>query len=203
LARYHAVAGYPGQSAVQKQLWQHAEQHLPTTRNAAYTQAMMDMGATLCTRSNPACLMCPLHKDCMAERQGNPQDYPGKKPKKTLPEKHRVALVLRNQLGEIGLEKRPPSGIWGGLWSFPEYNSQQEALQTLEGEVVASKNLGILTHTFSHYRLHLQPILVDLRTSDTRTMEADRWLWYNPSQAFSGGLSSAALRLLKHLKENT
>ncbi len=120
LARYHAVEGYPGQTAIQKQLWQYAEQHLPTTHNAAYTQAMMDMGATLCTRSKPACLMCPLHKDCLAARQGNPQDYPGKKPKKALPEKQRFALVLRNQSGEIMLEKRPPSGIWGGLWSFPE-----------------------------------------------------------------------------------
>ncbi|MGB1010056.1 MAG: A/G-specific adenine glycosylase [Thiolinea sp.] len=203
LARYHAVEGYPGQTAVQKQLWQYAEQHLPTARNAAYTQAMMDMGATLCTRSKPACLMCPLHKDCLAARQGNPQDYPGKKPKKTLPEKHRVALVLRNQHGEIGLEKRPSSGIWGGLWSFPEYDSEQEALATLEDEVVTSKSLPVLTHTFSHYRLHLQPVLVDLRTSETRVMEADRWLWYNTSHEFGGGLSSAAQRLLKNLKEIT
>lgn len=86
LARYHAIEGYPGQTAIQKQLWQHAEQHLPTTRNAAYTQAMMDMGATLCTRSKPVCLLCPLKDDCTACRQGNPQDYPTPKPKKTLPE---------------------------------------------------------------------------------------------------------------------
>lgn len=213
LARYHAVEGYPGQTAVQKTLWQYAEQHVPATRNAAYTQAMMDMGATLCTRSKPACLLCPLHTDCTTAKQGNPQDYPGKKPKKVLPEKQRFALVLRNQRGEIGLEKRPSTGIWGGLWSFPEYLSEQEARSALEDKVgagtvadtavVASKHLAILTHTFSHYRLHLQPILVDLHVKDTGIMEADRWLWYNSSQTFSGGLSSAAQRLLKTMKEIT
>ena len=203
LARYHAIEGYPAQSAIQKKFWQYAEQHLPATRNAAYTQAMMDMGATLCTRSKPACLLCPLHNECQACRQGNPTDYPTPKPKKVLPEKSRVALVLRNQLGEIGLEKRPPSGIWGGLWSFPEFNDEQSALNSLEHEAIASKKLPVLTHTFSHYRLHLQPILVDLSISDARVMEAESWLWYNTAQTFSGGLSSAAQRLLKNLKEIT
>ncbi|MEZ5477238.1 MAG: A/G-specific adenine glycosylase [Thiolinea sp.] len=118
LARYHAVSGYPGQTAVLKQLWAYAEQHLPQQRNAAYTQAMMDMGATLCTRHQPACLLCPLHEDCQACRQGNPQDYPAPKPKKVLPEQQRTALVLRNAAGEIALQQRPPTGIWGGLWAF-------------------------------------------------------------------------------------
>ncbi len=211
LARYHAVAGYPGQSAVQRQLWQYAEQHVPPSRNAAYTQAMMDMGATLCTRRKPACLLCPLQADCTAAKQGNPQDYPAPKPKKVLPEKQRFALVLRNPHGEIGLEKRPPSGIWGGLWSFPEYADEQAALHALHTDFADSpakqppmlKHLAPLSHTFSHYRLHLQPILVDLHMSDTRIMAADRWLWYNTTQAFSGGLSSAAQRLLKNLKEIT
>jgi A/G-specific adenine glycosylase len=211
LARYHAVEGYPGQTAVQKQLWAYAERHLPAERNAAYTQAMMDMGATLCTRSKPACLLCPLHEDCRARVQGNPQDYPTPKPKKTLPEKQRFALVMRNQYGEIMLEKRPPTGIWGGLWSFPEFATQQalsDSLATGSGtnqpeQTLQTKHLAPLSHTFSHYRLHLQPILVDLHASDERVMAAERRLWYKAGHEFKGGLSSAAKRLLKNLKEIT
>ncbi|PIE00234.1 MAG: A/G-specific adenine glycosylase [Thiothrix nivea] len=208
LARYHAIDGYPGQTAVQKQLWACAEQHLPAERNAAYTQAMMDMGATLCTRSKPACLLCPLQEDCRARIQGNPQDYPAPKPKKTLPEKQRFALLLRNQQGAILLEKRPPTGVWGGLWSFPEYDSET-ALQAALGdylpeplpETPATIPLTCLSHTFSHYRLHLQPLLVDLHTPEARIMEAGDRLWYKAGHEFKGGLSSAAQRLLKNLKE--
>ena len=211
LARYHAVEGYSGQTAIQKKLWAHAEQHLPKERNAAYTQAMMDMGATLCTRSKPTCLLCPLKDDCTACRQGNPQDYPTPKPKKTLPEKQRFALVLRNRRGEIILEKRPPTGIWGGLWSFPEFDTEQALLDSLADESDTTqadiapqiKHLPLLSHTFSHYRLHLQPILVDLHTPGERVMEANSRLWYKVDQEFSGGLSSAAQRLFKNLKEIT
>ncbi|MEZ5450311.1 MAG: A/G-specific adenine glycosylase [Thiolinea sp.] len=207
LARYHAIEGYPGQAAVQKQLWNAAEQHVPPTRNAAYTQAMMDMGATLCTRSNPACMLCPLQASCRACLQGNPQDYPSPRPAKVLPEKQVIALVLRNPLGEIGLEKRPPTGIWGGLWSFPEFADQAAALASLpDTQTVAMQLLPVSSHTFSHYRLHLQPLLVDisdLHTSSARVMEGDGWLWYNTGTEFGGGLSSAAQRLLKTLKETT
>lgn len=203
LARYHAVAGYPGQTAVQKQLWAYAELHLPAERNAAYTQAMMDMGATLCTRSKPACLLCPLQEDCRARIQGSPQDYPAPKPKKTLPEKQRFALLMRNQQGEIMLEKRPPTGIWGGLWSFPEFETEPALLDSLPETTHQTKHLPPLSHTFSHYRLHLQPILVDLHASDERVMEAERRLWYKAGHEFKGGLSSAAKRLLKNLKEIT
>ncbi len=211
LARYHAIEGYPGQTAIQKQLWAYAEKHLPNERNAAYTQAMMDMGATLCTRNKPACLLCPLKDDCIACLQGNPQDYPTPKPKKTLSEKQRFALVLRNRRGEIILEKRPPTGIWGGLWSFPEFDTEQALLDSLKDEpgttsadsTLQTKHLPILHHTFSHYRLHLQPVLVDLHMPDKRIMEANNRLWYKAGQEFSGGLSSAAQRLFKHLKEMT
>ncbi len=202
LARYHSVEGYPGQTAIARQLWAHAEQHVPPARNAAYTQAMMDMGATLCTRSQPACLLCPLQADCQAHRQGNPQDYPTPKPKKALREKQAVALVLRNALGEFGLEQRPPTGIWGGLWSFPEFADAEAALASLSHAPVATQLLPVMTHTFSHYRLHLQPLLVDvndLHASSAGIMEANAWLWYNTGTEFTGGLSSAAQRLFQNL----
>ncbi|MFI0399013.1 MAG: A/G-specific adenine glycosylase [Thiolinea sp.] len=204
LARYHAVAGYPGQTAVQKQLWAYAEQHLPQTRNAAYTQAMMDLGATLCTRSKPACLLCPIQSACQGFKQGNPEAYPAPRPAKVLPEKQAVALLLRNAKGEIALEKRPPTGIWGGLWSFPEFPDQQAALATITTQAVAIASLPTLTHGFSHFTLHLTPLLVDvqdLHTATHRIMDRDSWLWYKAGTEFSGGLSSAAQRLLKNLTE--
>lgn len=204
LARYHAVEGYPGQSAVQKQLWAYAEQHLPQERNAAYTQAMMDLGATLCTRNHPACLLCPIQTGCQAFKLGKPEAYPSPRPAKNLPEKQAIALMLRNAEGEIALEKRPPTGIWGGLWSFPEFPDKHTALASVTTKPVAITTLSTLTHGFSHFTLHLKPLLVDvqdLQAATDRIMDRDNWLWYKAGTEFSGGLSSAAQRLLKHLME--
>lgn len=205
LARYHAVEGYPGQTAVQKQLWAYAEQHLPKERNAAYTQAMMDLGATLCTRSHPACLLCPIQADCQAFKLGKPEAYPSPRPARELPEKQAVALILRNAKGEIALEKRPPTGIWGGLWSFPEFHDQAAALASIATQPLAVATLPVLTHSFSHFTLHLTPLVVDvtdLHTVTHRVMDRDNWLWYKAGTEFSGGLSSAAQRLFKLLRED-
>lgn len=205
LARYHAVAGYPGKTAVQKELWRYAEQHVPSERNAAYTQAMMDLGATLCTRSKPACLLCPIQTGCQAFKEGQPEAYPAPRPAKDLPEKQRVALILRNSNGEFALEKRPPTGIWGGLWSFPEFPDEQAALATVTTQPIAVATLPTLTHGFSHFTLHLTPLLVDvenLHTATHRVMDSDSWLWYKAGTEFSGGLSSAAQRLLKNSMED-
>ncbi|HPE61023.1 MAG: A/G-specific adenine glycosylase [Thiothrix sp.] len=208
LARYHAIQGYPGINAVQQQLWQHAERHLPDQRNAAYTQAMMDLGAMLCTRSKPACLLCPLRAGCQAARQGNPQDYPGRKPARVLPEKTRFALVLRNPSGDILLEQRPPTGVWGGLWSFPEFPDRHSALVKLSelagrDSAAGLHELPLQTHAFSHYRLQLQLLLADLGTPETGIMEAGQQLWYKAGTEFGGGLSSAAQQLLKLLENHS
>ncbi|EIJ35712.1 A/G-specific adenine glycosylase [Thiothrix nivea] len=202
LSRYHAISGWPGEPRVLQQLWQYAEQHLPTTRNAAYTQAMMDMGATLCTRSKPACLLCPLQSGCQGFQQGTPQDYPGKRPKKDLPEKSAIALLLRNPAGEILLQKRPPTGIWGGLWSFPEFadeNVMADWLLEIHGQTcIISQRLATLTHTFSHYRLHLHPLQVDFDTQTARIMEGEGWLWYKAGTQFGGGLSAAVRQFFQN-----
>ena len=115
LARMYAIDGWPGKAQVNKQLWALAESHTPKKRCADYTQAMMDLGATLCTRSQPGCSQCPARTQCLAFKQGNPKDYPGKKPKKRLPSKHTQFLMVINHRGEILLEKRPAVGIWGGF----------------------------------------------------------------------------------------
>ena len=119
LARFQAVEGWPGKTPVLNELWEYAEAYTPMARVADYTQAMMDLGATVCTRSRPQCGDCPLVADCEGHASGEPTRYPGKKPKKVLPVKQTCMVVLEHQ-GQILLEKRPPTGIWPGLWSLPE-----------------------------------------------------------------------------------
>lgn len=205
ISRYHAVQGWPGEQRTLQLLWQYAEQHLPNTRNADYTQAMMDMGATLCIRSKPACLLCPLQQDCQAFQQGNPQGYPGKRPKKNLPEKSAVAMLWRNAAGEVLLQKRPPTGIWGGLWSFPEFTDETALtdwlLQAQGQTYTALQRLPALQHTFSHYRLSLQPLLIDFNTQTARIMEGDGWLWYKAGTEFSGGLSAAVRQFFQNTSQ--
>jgi len=136
LARYAGIDGYPGKSAVLKELWALTESLTPVKNTARYNQAMMDMGATLCTRSRPGCGQCPLSSACVAYREGKPENYPGKKPRKVLPVKHVAMMILRNKNGQVLLEQRPPSGIWGGLWSLPEFPSvhREKPPETAEKE---------------------------------------------------------------------
>ena len=162
LTRLHAVEGWPGKSPVMKQLWQLAEQYTPDTRLPDWTQAMMDMGATLCTRSKPACEQCPIAQWCEAHAQGKETDYPESKPKKTLPEKHTRMLMVINQYGEVLMEKRPPAGIWGGLWSLPQAGAEESieiAIRELTGLSINSSEIWPeFRHTFSHYHLDIEPV---------------------------------------------
>jgi A/G-specific adenine glycosylase len=203
LARYHAVAGWPGQSATAKQLWGYAEQHTPTKNTAEYSQAMMDLGATLCTRSKPRCEQCPLLDNCQAYQLGDPSRYPGKKPKKTLPVKATQMLIIENPDGKILLEKRPPSGIWGGLWGFPEISLDidpaQHCLQLLGSKVNSTDKWAVFRHTFSHYHLDISPIKLSLSRQPTQVMEEKRQLWYNVQQPQQLGLSTPVKRLLSKL----
>ena len=195
LARYHAVQGWAGTPKIQQQLWQYAEQHVPDSRNADYTQAMMDMGATLCTRSNPLCLYCPLQDGCQAFKLGLQANIPAPKPSKVLPEKSAVIVLLQNAQGEYLLQRRPPTGIWGGLWSFPEFadiHQAQDWLQTQTDLALSPAQLeASWSHGFSHYTLHLQPYRLTMHTSPTRIMEAEQWLWYKAGTELAGGLSAA------------
>lgn len=203
LARYHAVEGWPGQLGVANQLWEIAEAYTPKTRANHYTQAMMDMGATLCTRSKPKCGQCPLLAGCVAYAQGNPQDYPGKKPKKTLPEKSVQLLMLRNPAGDLLLQQRPAQGIWGGLWSFPELDSERDAREFVEdnyGNVVELEEWNSYRHTFSHYHLDISPVLVQLAKSPQAIGEAATH-WYNPHQPDALGLAAPVKKLLEKLAQ--
>ncbi|XQA76902.1 A/G-specific adenine glycosylase [Xanthomonas sacchari] len=166
LTRYHGIAGYPGLPAVEKPLWTLAHDHVaavPNGRMADYTQAQMDFGATLCTRANPACVLCPLQDDCVARRDGLVEALPTPKPGKTLPEREALALLLENAAGELLLQRRPPTGIWASLWTLPQADTDSELrawyARWMRGRAYDdAEALPPIVHTFSHYRLHLQPL---------------------------------------------
>lgn len=166
LARCYAVGGDASSAAIQQQLWALAEQCMPHSRFGAYTQAMMDLGATLCTRSKPLCLYCPLQARCQAYALGTPTAFPEKKKSKELPTKAAFFLLIENQQSEMLWLKRPPTGIWGGLWCLPEVTAtnEQELLQKLRQDYhLTADNLEYLPafrHTFSHYHLLIQPVRI-------------------------------------------
>lgn len=204
LARYHAVDGWPGKTEVLNQLWDYAEAYTPEARCNHYTQAMMDLGATLCSRSKPACELCPLKDGCTARAQGNPQDYPGKKPKKILPVKSVQLLMLRNPQGNILLQQRPPQGIWGGLWSFPELDVGEDAREHCElryAEVVETEIWDEYRHTFSHYHLDITPVLLQLQREPAQVREGQPQRWVNIQEPGKLGLAAPVKRLLQQLAE--
>ncbi|MFI8480358.1 A/G-specific adenine glycosylase [Pseudomonas sp. NPDC078700] len=199
LARYVAQEGYPGEPKVAKQLWDVAERFTPQQRVNNYTQAMMDLGATLCTRSKPSCLLCPLKAGCQAHLLGLEIRYPIPKPRKALPQKRTLMPILANREGDILLYRRPSSGLWGGLWSLPELSDLDE-LELLANShqlnLGARQPLAELTHTFSHFQLAIEPWLINVTTAPTSVAEAD-WLWYNLAQPPRLGLAAPVKKLLK------
>jgi A/G-specific adenine glycosylase len=145
LARFSATAGWPGKTAVHNQLWKIAEHYSPLERTEQYTQAMMDLGALVCTRSNPQCHQCPLESNCKAALRGEQSLFPGKKPKKAIPVRESIFLMLRSSKGDILLQQNPPAGLWGGLWVLPMIDQLSELnglAENLQLEVKASKILN-------------------------------------------------------------
>jgi A/G-specific adenine glycosylase len=203
LARFEAIPGWPGQAGVLKQLWEIAERLTPLERVADYSQAMMDLGATLCTRASPDCQRCPLKSDCQALYLGEQLVYPGKKPRKALPVKSTVFLMITAGNGYICLERRPNSGIWGGLWCFPEVETPSQAeswcLDRWGLQPEGSRQWQSFRHTFSHYHLDIQPLHLNLATTPETVMEADKQLWYNMRQPAQIGLAAPVANLLSEL----
>ena len=199
LSRFHAVAGWPGKTAIANTLWQHAHAHIPKTRCAQYTQAIMDFGATLCTRSKPQCEHCPMARHCQAKQTDNVRHYPESKPKTQKPVKHCQMLIIHNPAGHILLQQRPATGIWGGLWSLPEIAQEDDAKHYVQqhiGKVKTLEKQPIIKHVFSHYTLMIQPQSVQLKNPYTKIMENNPTLWYNPKQAPQIGLASPVKKLL-------
>lgn len=205
LTRFHGVEGWPGNKKIETQLWQYAEQHTPETRLADYTQAIMDLGATLCTRKPPQCELCPLNSDCVALEKNCVADLPTPKPKKTKPVKAARMLVLMDDSEQILLEKRPPTGIWGGLWSLPELAMEedvaiycQQQWQFKVGKIIDGESFR---HTFSHYHFDITACTVKVKNPSQCVMEAERQVWYNSSQNHRLGLAAPVQTILNRIYE--
>jgi len=203
LARYHSVEGWPARSAVLNRLWDYSIRHTPAKRTANFNQAMMDLGATVCTRSRPACERCPLASGCVALASDKVHLYPGKKPKKVIPVKSTVMLKLSNPKGDVLLQKRPPAGIWGGLWSLPELGCVMELQPWLDAAgltaIDSPFSVARFRHTFSHYHLDIDVQALNVELCDARILETDERVWYNGEQ-FPGGVAAPVSRILNNLE---
>ncbi|MEX2496608.1 MAG: A/G-specific adenine glycosylase [Woeseia sp.] len=203
LARYHAVAGWPGDSSVASKLWELAETHTPKRSTAAYTQAIMDLGATLCTRSNPNCFRCPVCSDCRAFERGRVAEFPGRRPKKDKPLR-KTHMALACYRGELYLERRPPSGIWGGLWSLPEFNLEDQLLEWCERRLktlpAKVEHWANVRHSFSHYHLDIRPVVLHLETAPAGIADAADCIWYNYIEAPRFGVAAPVMKLIDYLK---
>jgi A/G-specific adenine glycosylase len=202
LARYHAVEGWPGKSAVGKRLWEISEAALPRDRAGNYNQAMMDLGATLCTRTRPRCEMCPVQTGCAAYATQAVERYPGRRDRQSLPVREACMLVVRDVQQGVLLERRTGSGRWGGLWSFPEFANPELALDWVAGEFAgetSARTLEPFRHTFSHFHFDVQPLLVSVCATPDAVMEGSRRVWYNGGPP-PGGLPRPITNLLNELE---
>ena len=181
LARYQAIEGWYGRSKVEKQLWTWAENYTPERDVADYTQAIMDLGATVCTRSSAKCDVCPVQTDCQAYLTGRVAELPTRKPKKTLPVRERRFLIIRNEQGHYLMEKRPPAGIWGGLWSLPELELEQLVEHAVKKNWQLNVNkysdMPVFRHTFSHFHLDITPCEVMVSATPEVIADAGHYRW--------------------------
>lgn len=203
LTRYFAVPGWPGKSAVLNRLWALAEACTPATRVADYNQAMMDLGATLCTRSRPSCRQCPLAQGCAALASDDPTAFPEPKPRKALPTREARMLVVRSPAGEVLLERRPPTGIWGGLWSLPECGPGKGADEWCQERLGLRprrvEKLPDRRHTFTHFHLHIRPIYIELASTSGAVADNDREIWCDPRKPRTLGLATPIARILREI----
>lgn len=199
LARHAGIDGWPGTRTVEAALWRLAEARVPSRGVQSYTQGLMDLGALVCTRRRPACDACPLAADCVARRTGRTAELPAPRPHRALPEKTVAMLLLRDR-GELMLEKRPARGVWGGLWSLPELDPDADARAHCHArygfEVRALHALPALSHSFTHFRLNIQPLEVHLAPRGTTPSGQ---IWLAPKDALDAALPAPVRTLLKRL----
>ncbi|MCC8986450.1 MAG: A/G-specific adenine glycosylase [Candidatus Contendobacter sp.] len=205
LARFAAVEGWTGQTRVQSALWALADRYTPAERVADYTQAMMDLGALVCTPRRPQCAACPLVGECAAHTQGRERDLPTPRPRRALPVRTVRMLLLYNAGGEVVLERRPPAGIWGGLWSLPECPLEVDVTdwcrERLGLTVQVEPAWRTFRHTFSHFHLDLTPTPAQVAAQDRGRMEGDRFVWYNSRRLDDRGMAAPVRRLLAMLAD--
>ncbi len=190
LCRVFGIEGWPGERQVENRLWTLATELLPTAGEMpCYTQAQMDFGATLCTRSRPRCTSCPLVQDCVAQRTGRTGELPTPRPRRERPHR-RIELALICHASRILLVRRPPLGLWGGLWSLPEANTLPAAMQS-----VAATELAVEAHVFTHFSADFVPRLY-LPTQPPPTVQEESAAWFGHDDALALGLPAPIRRIL-------
>lgn len=200
LARFYEIEGWYGVKAVENTLWELAERNTPSKDVHTYTQAIMDFGATLCTRSKPNCNACPLNQDCKALSNDRTGELPHGKPKTSKPTKQTYMLLIKNSNDEFYLQKNPPSGIWGGLWCPPQVNTLDTKHDIGNLDVETLESLPIYKHTFSHYHLEITPVLCRPNAATgaaTASVAESDETWYKPESQQALGLAAPVKKLLE------
>ncbi len=200
LSRYHAVPGWPGRRETERTLWAWAEFHTPHERLADYTQAIMDLGATVCRSRRPDCPNCPIAPGCRALALGSVEQFPEKRPKAPMPEKHTAMVLVINNDAQILLERRPPLGIWGGLLSLPEMDENADVRafcrETLCCDITDIERGPPYRHTFSHFHLLITPYRARFKEF-CGVMADERRDWYNLETLNKLGLATPIRRLIQ------
>lgn len=205
LARFCTIDVPINQHTGMNLLWHFAEKYTPKNHFRDYNQAMMDIGAMICTRTKPKCVLCPIKTGCFAYQQSRQMDFPIKKSKAERPKKAIYMLLLKDPEGNILLQKRPSIGIWGGLWSFPEcpINENIEIWCQIKFGIKATiqEQWNSLFHQFTHFQLEIKPVLLQVNTKKAQTMECQLRIWYKESSLLPGGVAAPVARLLNQLKQ--
>jgi A/G-specific adenine glycosylase len=213
LCRFYAVENWPGEKKTENILWGLAEQLTPETRTDDYTQAIMDLGATLCTRSKPDCSRCPLNGQCEAFKQNLQTQLPKSKPKKVIPQRHTWLVLIESENGARLLEKRAPAGIWGGLYSLPEFSTDIDEAelaklceQRFGGQFEYIEKHNSINHVFSHFKLELKPIKLKMMGTDLDSgkmtpeiKEPSSFYWFDEAQLNNIALPAPISKYLKAL----
>jgi A/G-specific adenine glycosylase len=205
LTRLHGITKPINEKETENKLWELALSYTPTQRAADYTQAIMDLGATCCTRNKPQCEHCPLMPHCVAYAEEMTTQIPKKKSTKTLPT-HAATFLILNYDGQVLLHKRPPTGIWGGLWSFPEIKGHADSeliretcQQSFKISITTQQPLPSFRHTFSHYHLDISPVLIPLKRFPSKVMEANKQIWYKITNPEPVGLPKPVQLIMSKL----
>ncbi len=204
LARHRSIPGWPGRASVHQQLWAAAEQLLPETRGTDYTQAIMDLGATLCTRTKPDCGQCPIKTDCEACKTGTVAQFPAPRPKLKIRKHSFHMLILTDHAGRVLLERRPPAGIWGGLWSLPAHDESQSLSERLDISCKDLRRLPSISHQLTHIKMTIHPLIGHAKTSARRVECNLDQRWCGQAEWPALGLPKPVRQLLeKHLAYDT
>jgi len=198
LARHRGVRGFPGAPKILGSLWQHADALLPKKDIESYTQGLMDLGASVCARREPRCGECPVNSDCVAREQGLTAEIPAARPSRVLPRRKTTMLVLLHA-GDVLLVKRPTSGIWGGLWSLPEINDDENvkelSLRRFGARVVDITKLPAVEHGFTHFKLSIAPQRLHVTAITSQACEPGA-MWLTVADALGAAIPAPVRNIL-------